>query len=434
MADDAAYIYFTLQDLVADRLNGEFTISHQLFPVEPIDDFIVTVHAPEIIHRDAAGVVTFRSRFVYSHALEGLELTYRIQEIRFNDFHHPLQLVDINLADFAFEAPVAVLQTNNPALSASGVGSAEVTRRYVAKITGEGLPVLAPNQLDFDFGLNGVHAVISSLGFVNGRFHIQVYNPNVPVSHVMLWVFHERYADKLDVDNSLQNNISDLFGTQFRVAEDGTLHRNADGNSSAFGDTHFESVMDLDNVYEYVLAVSAFGFERISIDWAVTFNITAEPIEPNFASETPLYSPQQPYGSITPPLTPEQQHDLQRHSFQIVGDPFIVDTESGSAIRFGGDSRIDVNLPGDRVYSLDFGLNKQSTPENNAVTLVINGDYQLEGILQSSNHENWYNVEFEFSAQAPIITIDLIANDLWNIEVGGLSVNIFPVEYTFLFR
>jgi len=114
---DVAYIYFTMQDLVANRFYGEFFISHSLIPAIPIDDFIITSDVPEIIYRDDNGVVTFRSRFAYSHAIEGIELTYNIREIRFGDIRHPLQVVDINLAEFAKDTPTALLQTSKELLN-----------------------------------------------------------------------------------------------------------------------------------------------------------------------------------------------------------------------------------------------------------------------------------------------------------------------------
>jgi hypothetical protein len=265
---DIAYIYFTMQDLVANRLDGEFFISHSLVPVIPVDDFMVTMDAPEIIHRDDTGVVTFRSRFAYSHEIEGLELTYSIREIRFGEIHHPLQVVDINLTEFTDIAPTVLLQTSNPALSAEGIGSEYITGRYMAQIMGDGLPVLEPHMLDKDFGLAGVQATISGIGVINERLHIQIYLPNMRNSNVIVGILHRSYAEMLEYDDIWQHSVSPLFSTQFQLRADGSL-----GRDSYVGDTHVEAVYDinLDTINEYVLVVSGFGAERIDVDWSVTF-------------------------------------------------------------------------------------------------------------------------------------------------------------------
>jgi len=273
ITDDAAYIYFTLQDLIANRLEGEFFIIHSILPVEQIDDFTVSTGSPEIIHRDTSGIITLRSRFMYSHTLDGLELTYNIREIRFDDFYHPLQVLDINLADFAFDAPTVLLQTYGPAVGSSSIEGEDITRRYAAQIMEEGLHVLTPHMLDIELGLDRVHSIISSIGVVNGRLHIQIFNPDMRESSVRLWMIHNDDMDMLDNNGIFRRSDFDLFDTQFRVAEDGSLYRNAHWN---IVDTHLETVYDIDlsNIHEYGLAISAFGAERICIDWTVTFDIS----------------------------------------------------------------------------------------------------------------------------------------------------------------
>ena len=265
---EVAYIYFTMQDLVANRLDGEFFISHSLIPATPVDDFMVTTDAPEIIHRSDDGVVTFRSRFAYSHTLEGVELIYTIRNIRFGDVRHPLQVVDINLAEFAKDAPVAVLQTSDPALSASGIDSEYTARRYMAQIMGDGLLVLEPHTLDMDFGLAGVRAGISAIGVVNERLHVQVYIPDMRSSSANVEILHKSRLDAIESDDVWQWSVPALFSTQFSLLDDGSLGRDSRG-----GAAYFEAVydIDLDAIHEYVLVVSGFGAEWIDVDWSVVF-------------------------------------------------------------------------------------------------------------------------------------------------------------------
>lgn len=266
---DVVYIYFTLQDLVANRLIGEFFISHFVLPADPVDNFSGAAYPPEIIYRDSEGVVTLRSRFEYSHAVEGLELNYFITGINFGEFYHPLQVVDINLADFAIDAPAALLQTYSPVMVVNDV---DVINRFSAKIKGEGLPVLAPNMKNIEFGLDGIRAVISSMGVIDGRLHVQVYNPDIRAGRANVEIINKNDVDRLGDYDSWRIFVPSLLTTQFRVAGDGALYRDTTWTNV---DNYVELIYDnvLDNIYEYVLVVSAFSSERISVNWNVTFDI-----------------------------------------------------------------------------------------------------------------------------------------------------------------
>jgi len=270
LGGDVAFIYFTMQDLIGNRLDEDFTIFHTITPMMPIDDFMVSIDPPEIIHRDENGVVTFRSRFLFSHDLDGVSLEYAIREIRFADFRHPLQVVDINLAEFASPAPTALLQTKSPALSAGGMYAEDITSRYAEIIMGEGLPVLAPHMLDKCFAIEGVQAYISSIGVVNGRFHIQTHVPNMRRSSINMLLLHKSDAGVLDVDDLWHLGVPDLFTAQFSMNADGSP-----GREFEMPDTYFEVVydIDIDRIHEYVLAVTGFGSERIDINWSVRFYV-----------------------------------------------------------------------------------------------------------------------------------------------------------------
>ena len=268
---DVAYIYFTLEDLIANRLDGDFMIAHFIVPINPPDNFMAGTGRPEVIHRDANGVITLRSRFEYSGDIEGLELRYHIREIRFGDYYHPTQLVSINLADFAkTDVDTVLLQHYSPSMGTSRPNWEEIHDRYLTRVTGEGLPVLAPNKLDIGFGLDRVNSLISNIGVVEGRLHIQVYNPDIMEGSVSLNIFPKSYADILSDD--LYRHISELFIVQFRIAEDGTPYRDTTWGNL---DTHIEFVYDInvDELENYILAVSAFGSDRIDVNWNVTFNL-----------------------------------------------------------------------------------------------------------------------------------------------------------------
>ena len=270
----AAYIYFTMKDLVANRLDGDFFIMHHIIPAEPIDGFISLTGPPEIIHRNVNGTVTFRSRFEHNYPLEGIGLNYTIRAISFNEFYHHPQIVDINLSDFAFDAPAVLFQTSHPMLGAGGPNPEEITARYAEIITGEGLPVLAPNTLNIGFGLDRVQSVISGIGVVNGRLHIQVYNPDRAGSDVHLWIIHESGINDLTGGGYewTWSIVNDLFSTQFGVDEDGILYSDIIGVTDTM---YFETVyeIDLENIHEYVLVVSARGAERIDIGWDAAFDL-----------------------------------------------------------------------------------------------------------------------------------------------------------------
>ena len=67
------------------------------------------------------------------------------------------------------------------------------------------------------------------------------------------------------------NTLNKEFGL-YRVAAVGTLYHDVYGN---VGSTHFESIyeIDLENIHEYVLVVSASGAERIFIGWDIAFDL-----------------------------------------------------------------------------------------------------------------------------------------------------------------
>jgi len=164
------------------------------------------------------------------------------------------------------------LTVPNPALSAEGIGPDDIARRYITQIMDDGLLVLEPHLLDKDFGLTGVQAIISSIGVINERLHIQTYLPNMRNSSIIMEIFHKNYVEMLEADDDVWHlSVPALFSTQFSLLADGSL-----GRESFVADTYFEVVYDIDlnTIHEYVLAVSGFGAERIDIDWSVTFNIS----------------------------------------------------------------------------------------------------------------------------------------------------------------
>ncbi|MCL2223836.1 MAG: hypothetical protein FWB96_02585 [Defluviitaleaceae bacterium] len=276
VADRVAYVYFTMQDLIANRLAGDFFIQHHIVPTEIPDGFGIGTGMPQVIHRGDGGVVTFRSRFEsWGHSLEGLEMTYEIRQIIFDQFEHPGQAVDINLADFAVDAPVALLHTDeisviNMTWEGEDIPSREYRYAMRRNMLQDGLPVLSPDMVDIGFGLDRVDASISAIGIVNGRLHVQLKNRGVGVgSDVALFLL--RNAQDIPADEMWLNKIHYVYSVNFRVAADGSLYW--DGDWMTADGKYFEGIFDIDlgSIHEYSIGVSARGSEMIHVGWNVTF-------------------------------------------------------------------------------------------------------------------------------------------------------------------
>jgi hypothetical protein len=269
MLGDLAFAYFTIQDLTGNRLDGDFSIMHTISPLNHrVDVLNISIASPEIINRDENGVITFRTRFDYSHELTGFTFMYTVSSIFYDMLMHPPFISEINLADLANRNPqTMIFQTNVPAFLWRG----DMLTTYLhEKITGEGLEILTPHNLDLDLELERIYSIISSIGVINDKLHIQVYNPAGRYNFLQFDVLREYPTG--GYNNGPRREIVDIFGTTFRVNEDGTLR--PEGNIT-LRNLYHEFIFDIDteNLYRYVLMVHASASRQIDINWRTMFDL-----------------------------------------------------------------------------------------------------------------------------------------------------------------
>jgi hypothetical protein len=130
-----------------------------------------------------------------------------------------------------------------------------------------------------------------------------------------------------------------------------------------------------------------------------------------------------------------QEDDLvyigQNTQFAIAGNPMIAETPHGSAVRLEyGTGEFNTLLPG-HTYHIALSLRMKNTPGNRYITMFINGENPIEGILELKEPPRngfCHVVVFEVYAHEPISRIDFIYEETRNIDVEGMYIRIFSLE------
>ena len=144
--------YFTLEDLISNRLDGDIWINATVFPV--VDDIPWGTHImfPEVIDRSVDGVVTLRGRQEFAQPIVGQELQFNIYDISYNVKSGEYD-TGIDLASLEYFAPAAWYHD---------------------------MPILPPNQYiikpEVEVIETGWYGHISSIGIIEGQLHIQQYS------------------------------------------------------------------------------------------------------------------------------------------------------------------------------------------------------------------------------------------------------------------
>jgi len=144
--------YFTVEDMIGDRLEGDIWINATIFPNNEnascgqLDGRIL----PEIIDRSEDGVVTLRGREVFEHPVTGYELRFNLYDISYNIKSGEYEL-DIDLASLENHTPAAVIEST---------------------------PVLPVGTHNIDLEIDGIvydswYSRLSSIGFIDGKLHVQ---------------------------------------------------------------------------------------------------------------------------------------------------------------------------------------------------------------------------------------------------------------------
>jgi len=181
--DNVVDVYITLEDLISNRFDGNFQVSHTTLPIGQSHIGNLS-QAPEIIHRTDCGIVTLRTREIFTESVAGMELMYNLLGITYDmeyTYHRPnLHNLDIDFTS-ATTQPHAIF---SPGMSIpwAGGGPGLESQAYFdlvnQQLEADGFPVLQPHLHDIEIDIDGESFVVSSIGIIENRLHVQIYLPN----------------------------------------------------------------------------------------------------------------------------------------------------------------------------------------------------------------------------------------------------------------
>ncbi|MCL2527122.1 MAG: hypothetical protein FWE42_01795 [Defluviitaleaceae bacterium] len=269
--DNIVDIYVTLEDLEGRRLDDYFQVRHSVAPVGMPDIGVLSM-APEIISRTSDGVVTVRSREIFTHSVAGMELVYNLHGIAYNitNQNRP-EFVDLGLDFTAATAQPTMLFKPDASPSWSGGGGLVHRGTFEvveAQMITEGFAVLQPHLHDIEVDINGETIIISSMGIVEDRLHVQIYNPIPEMEHPPGFMFFDPAEESATMS----------FG--FSKDDNGSLVRAEVGQYGFEAVQYLEFIMfdiDLARLGDYVLRGAVFGpaSDNLQLYWSATFEVEA---------------------------------------------------------------------------------------------------------------------------------------------------------------
>jgi len=141
--------YFTLEDMVSNRLDGDIWVLATVFPV--VEDVPWGGHEmfPEVIDRSDDGIVMLHGREVFTEPITDRELQFNLHHIAYN-VKQGEQEIDIDFAALENHAPAAWIWDT---------------------------PVLPPNLHNIELNVDGITDIwytgISGVGIIDNKLHIQ---------------------------------------------------------------------------------------------------------------------------------------------------------------------------------------------------------------------------------------------------------------------
>jgi len=246
--------YFTLEDTISNRLEGDIWINTTIFPnVENVpwawglrDDRIF----PEIIDRSEDGVVTLRGREVFEHPVTGYELRFNLYDISYNIKSGEYEL-DIDLSSLENHAPAAMI---------------------------EGIPVLPVGTHNIDLEIDGIvydswYSRLSSIGFIDGKLHVQQW------LNAQIWDPPDYQLFRLvgpDGNDVMFRMESHWFSSSFTTDEYGNIITYDKDAPLEDHDIYREFIYQVNSrrLSEYKLFVEYLKAEQIDLRlWFTTFTI-----------------------------------------------------------------------------------------------------------------------------------------------------------------
>ena len=246
--------YFTLEDLVEDRLDGDIMISAMVTPGD-LDFDTAVIENPRIIDRTDDGIVTLHSRQRFSTPISGQEMQFRLRSISYNRKNGEYK-TDFDLSSLETSPTAAWLWDT---------------------------PVLPPHLHDISLNLEGFENTwdtrVSSIGIIDGKLHIQ-QEQAPPSTSDNAWVhFCVMDPQGAHVEPYIGPHWP-LSILSFRIDESGGF---SNDNTGIYADitpdlAHLpfrEDIyeVDLGRLSEYSLVALYHTEERIDLNWEVSFMV-----------------------------------------------------------------------------------------------------------------------------------------------------------------
>ena len=238
--DNVVDIYFTLEDLVGNRLDGDIDADLSIGHVEG-REIGYSRGSVKVIDRTDEGIVTIHSRKFLDRSVEGQDLYFTLTRIYYN--------IEIYL-DLAAAIP------NAPAMQLTfehepflwGEDSAKIDASF-ERLQATGLSILEPHLHNMELGLEGVETLISGIGMIDGRLHIQLYEPS-PVNYSSIYLI-----------NPQGEWMPATLGAGFNIDE--------------YSNFYQENIFDVDEelLSEYRLFGSFASLGMIELEWTVTLEV-----------------------------------------------------------------------------------------------------------------------------------------------------------------
>lgn len=248
--DNTVDIFLTLEDLIGSRLDGDISIWPSLRLAGDMHSNSAFISS-ETINRTSDGVVTIHSRRVFPYAITGRELRFEITGIGYN-YRHGEYEIAMDLSTLTEQTPAAQIWDT---------------------------PILAPHQHNITISPEGFEnlgeTTISSIGLINGRLHIQIYQD----SRAMNRRFSEMdttinlispYGEIIPATESTSYNTATI---SFGIAEDGDFYNDSGHNWFTF--PYVEQVFDVDlqRLAEYRIIAALHTADSIESRWVSLFTV-----------------------------------------------------------------------------------------------------------------------------------------------------------------
>jgi len=255
--DNVVDIYLTLEDMVGNRLDDNFDALFFLDLVTAELRGIVATTKYEVIDR-TDGVITLYSRQIFSQSLIGEELAFSLRRINYNIKQYFNYEIYLDLTTAMSDVSTTQLIIDHDPLSIGIWGTDGEKVRDLISTTG--ITILEPNIHDIDLGFEGIETLISAIGIIDGRLHIQLYEPSPSYSRSSSSIHLLNPQGEL-VEMALSVPFSIDEYDSFYISETYTYYR-----ENIF-------IVDLDRLSEYSLFGHFHNSDLITLDWTATFEV-----------------------------------------------------------------------------------------------------------------------------------------------------------------